>query len=270
MKISSRCVPIYPYPILYVNTTDNRKFLTISDVHIGCEDRIKRAGVYYDTRENVKELVDILLTVQARTGIKNLIILGDLKSSTSIISKSEWNNVPYFIQSLTNKFIIYLVPGNHDGNINQLLPSEVNLMLVKGMQLEDILFIHGHTTPRITPNLNKIIAGHLHPSLKKEGSIMNGKKVWVKICLTKGDSKPKDINTKLVRNLELILVPHFNKVLDFFIRSHNLNQEQNTKSKLPFLNNMLNKQGWKIQNALIYTLDGSLVGSGDDLNTLLY
>jgi metallophosphoesterase superfamily enzyme len=270
VEMSSRCVPIYPYPVLFVETVDCRKFLTISDVHIGCEDRFKRAGVSIDSRENVRELKDILITIQARTGISNLIILGDLKSSTNVISKSEWDNVPYFIQSLINKFTIYLVPGNHDGNINQLLPMNVNLMLVKGMQLEDILFIHGHTVPRITPNLNKIIAGHLHPILKKEGSIINGKKVWVKIHLTKGDSKSNDKNSNLVRNVELILVPHFNKVLDFFVSSQSRKLAPNKMSKLPFLDTMLNKQNWKIHNAYIYTLDGSLVGSGDDLNNLLY
>jgi metallophosphoesterase superfamily enzyme len=268
--MNSRCVPIYPYPILLVETVDNRKFLTISDVHIGCEDRIKRAGVFFDSKENVRDLIDVLITVQARTGINNLIILGDLKSSTNVISKSEWDNVPYFINSLTNKFTIYIIPGNHDGNLNQLLPMDVKLMLVKGMQLDDILFIHGHTTPKITPNLKKIIAGHLHPTLKIEGSILNGKKVWVKIRLIKTESKSSNLNSKFVRNVELILVPHFNKLLDFFVSSNNGKQRSDKKSILPLLDTMLNKQNWKIDSAFIYTMDGSLVGTTDDLNAMLY
>ena len=268
--MSSRCVPVYPYPILLVETVDNRKFLTISDVHIGCEDRLKRAGVFYDSKENVRDLIDVLITVQTRTGIHNLIILGDLKSSTNVISKSEWDNVPYFINSLTNKFTIYIIPGNHDGNLNQLLPTDVKLMLVKGMQFDDILFIHGHTTPRITPNLKKIIAGHLHPTLKIDGSILNGKKVWVKIRLIKNESKSSNLNSKFVRNVELILVPHFNKLLDFFVSSNNYKQRSDKKSILPLLDTMLNKQNWKIDSAFIYTMDGSLVGTTDDLNTMLY
>ncbi|MGD9672931.1 MAG: metallophosphoesterase [Candidatus Nitrosocosmicus sp.] len=266
----ARCVPIYPYPVLSVETSDNRKFLVISDIHIGCEDRIKQAGIYVDPKENVKDLVAILMTVQSKTGIENLIILGDVKSSTNVITRSEWDNVPYFIKNLTSKFNLYIIPGNHDGNLSLLLPVEVKLMLAKGMQLDNILFIHGHTIPKITKNLQKIIAGHLHPILKKEGSILNGKKVWVKIELSKSDANPNNLKGKIVRNIELILIPHFNNLLDFFTSSNKWQQRSNKRSVLPLLDTMLNKQKWIINNAFVYTLDGYLVGTTDDLSTMLY
>ena len=268
--MASRCVPVYPYPILLVETSDSRKFLTISDVHIGCEDRIRRAGILIDAKDNVRELVDTLMAVQVKTGINNLIILGDLKSSTNIISRSEWNNVPYFIRSLMDKFTVYIVPGNHDGNLSKLLPIEINLMLAKGMQLDDIVFIHGHAVPRITPNVRKIISGHLHPILRKEGSIISGKKVWVKILLTRTETRPTDENNSIVRKIEIILLPHFNDLLDFFYRPGKRKNVLNKKSKLPFLESMLNKHNWKIENAFIYTLDGSLVGTMEDLESMLY
>ncbi|HYF99426.1 MAG TPA: metallophosphoesterase [Candidatus Saccharimonadales bacterium] len=267
--MSSKCVPIYPHPILFVETSDNKKFLTISDVHIGCEDRANQAGVFVKTEDNVKSLLEILLTIQLRTGIENLIILGDLKSSTSIISRTEWNNVPYFIKTLMKTFTIYIIPGNHDGNIRQLLPDGVNLMLAKGMLLDHILFIHGHINPRIGPNLKKIIAGHLHPVMKKEGSILNGAKVWVKIDLSRVENNGI-VGKAVDRNLEVILVPHFNHFLDFFIRSSSRKFESNTKSKLPFLGNMLHKQNWQINNAYMYTLDGSIIGTVDDVRRMLY
>ena len=265
--MASRCVPIYPYPILLVEASDRRKFLTISDIHIGCEDRIRRAGVLIDAKDNVRDLVETLMAVQLKTEINNLIILGDLKSSTNVISRSEWDNVPYFIRSLMDKFTVYIVPGNHDGNLNQLLPTEINLMLAKGMQVDDILFIHGHTVPRITPNLRKIIAGHLHPILIKEGNIISGKKVWVKILLTNTETNRTN-NT--VRKIEIILLPHFNDLLDFFYRTSKRKNVLTKKSKLPFLDNMLNKHNWKIENAFVYTLDGSLVGTMEDLDSMLY
>ncbi len=268
--MATRCIPIYPYPILLVETSDNRKYLTISDVHIGCEDRIRHAGVLIDGKENVNELVETLMAVQVKTGINNLIILGDVKSSTSLISRSEWHNVPHFIRSLMNKFTVYIVPGNHDGNLSQLLPTDINLMLVKGMQVDDILFIHGHTIPKITPNLKKIIAGHLHPILRREGSIINGKKVWVKILLTNAETKSIFGYSNVIRRIELILLPHFNDLLDFFYSSDKRKNVLNKKSKLPFLDNMLFRHNWKIENAFIYTLDGSLVGTIEDLDTILY
>jgi metallophosphoesterase superfamily enzyme len=143
-------------------------------------------------------------------------------------------------------------------------------MLARGMQVDDILFIHGHTVPRITPKLRKIIAGHLHPILKKEGSIISGKKVWVKILLTSIETRPTNENNSIVRNIEIILLPHFNDLLDFFYRSGKRNNVLNRKSKLPFLDSMLNRHNWKIDNAFIYTLDGSLVGTMEDLDSMLY
>lgn len=268
--MASKCVPVYPYPILLVETSDSRRYLTITDVHIGCEDRIRRAGILIDTKENVRALVHTLMSAQVKTGINNLIILGDVKSSTNVISKTEWDNVPYFISSLMNRFTIYIIPGNHDGNLSQLLPKDINLMLVKGMKVDDILFIHGHTVPRISPNLKKIIAGHLHPTLRREGSIINGKKVWVKILLTHAETKVPTGKSIFVRKIELILLPHFNDFLDFFYGSGKRKNVLNNRSKLPFLESMLNKQNWKIENAFIYTLDGSLVGTIEDLHPLLY
>jgi uncharacterized protein len=269
ISMSSKCVPIYPYPVLLVETSDGKKFLTISDVHIGCEDRATKAGISVDTKDNVKYLVQTLLTIQSRTGINNLIILGDLKSSVSIISRTEWNNVPYFIMELMKTFTIYIIPGNHDGNLRQLLPEGVNFMLTKGMYVDDILFIHGHTVPRIGSGLKKIIAGHLHPVIKKEGSILNGTKVWVKIDLTRIESN-RTPGSGVGRSLELIIVPHFNRFLDFYIRSGSRKFEFRAKSKLPFLDSMLNKQNWRLDNAFMYTMDGSLVGTNDDVKRLLY
>ncbi|VFJ12726.1 metallophosphoesterase [Candidatus Nitrosocosmicus franklandus] len=268
--MASKCIPIYPYPILLVETSDYRKFLTISDVHIGCEDRIRRAGVLINPQENINSLVETLMTVHKDTGVSNLIILGDVKSSTNVISRSEWHTVPDFFRSLLNNFEVYIIPGNHDGNLSQLLPTDINLMLARGMQVDDILFIHGHSVPKITPNVKKIISGHLHPTLRKEGSIIHGKRVWIRILLSNGEYIPIASHISDAGRIEVIILPHFNDLLDFFYNSHKRKNVSNKKSKLPFLNSMLHKHKWKIDNAFIYTLDGSLVGTIADLDPILY
>ena len=155
--------------------------MVISDVHVGLEDKIKRNGILIDSRKNTDELIKLLTNIHLETGVKELIILGDLKSSIRIITRTEWDNVPYFLESLGKLFNIYLIPGNHDSNIDQLLPENVNIMLSKGMEINNILFTHGHTLPRIGMNIEKIIVGHLHPIILKEGSILHGNKIWVKI-----------------------------------------------------------------------------------------
>ena len=266
----NRCFPLYPHPILLIETSGSQKFLVISDVHIGLEDRIKRNGILIDSRKNTDELIKLLTDIRLGTGIKELIILGDLKASIRIITKTEWDNVPYFLESLSKLFNIYLIPGNHDGNINQLLPENINIMRSHGMEINNILFTHGHTLPRIGINIEKIIVGHLHPTIQKEGSILRGNRVWIKIRLTKKNSVGR--NHKIdVRNIELIIMPHFNNILDYYSKiNRNMSIGMPGKSKLPLLDKMINKLDWSIDKAFLFSMDGSIVGLEEQLTGLLY
>ena len=266
----NRCFPLYPHPILLIETWNSKRFLVISDVHIGLEDRIKRNGILIDSRKNTDELINLPMNIHLETGVKELIILGDLKASIRIITRTEWDNVPYFLESLGKLFNIYLIPGNHDGNINQLLPENINIMRSHGMEIDNILFTHGHTLPRIGMNVEKIIVGHLHPIILKEGSILNGNRIWVKILLTKKNSSGKDHNIN-TRNIELIIMPHFNSILDYYSKiNRNVSAGIPGKSKLPLLDKMINKMDWSIDKAFLFSMDGSLIGMEEQLTGLLY
>jgi putative SbcD/Mre11-related phosphoesterase len=266
----NKCFPLYPYPILLIETTGSKKFLVISDVHIGLEDRIKRNGILIDSRKNTDELIKLLTNMYVETGVKELIILGDLKASIRIITRTEWDNVPYFLESLGKLFKIYLIPGNHDGNINQLLPESINIMRSHGMEIDNILFTHGHTIPRIGMNVEKIIVGHLHPIIHKEGSILHGNRIWVKIRLTKKNLSGRDHNIN-ARNIELIIMPHFNSILDYYSRiNRNISGRMPGKSRLPLLDKMINKLDWSVDKAFLFSMDGSIIGLEEQLTGLLY
>jgi putative SbcD/Mre11-related phosphoesterase len=265
----SRCFPLYPHPILMIKTSGYKNFLVISDIHIGLEDKIRRNGILIDPRQNIDESIRLMTNIHWETGVNELIILGDLKSSIRIITRTEWDNVPYFLESLNKLFNIYLIPGNHDGNIKQLLPDNVNLMRSKGIEFDNILLTHGHTLPRIGMNVEKIIAGHLHPIIQKEGSILQGNKIWVKINLTKKDLLEKD-HKQNTRKLEMIIMPHFNNILDYYGKRNRNTSGTSGKSKLPLLDNMINRLNWSVEKAFLFTLDGSIIGSEVDLAELLY
>jgi len=265
----SRCFPLYPHPILMIETSGYKNFLVISDIHIGLEDKIRRNGILIDPRQNIDESIKLLTNIHWETGVNELIILGDLKSSIRIITRTEWDNVPYFLESLNKLFNVYLIPGNHDGNIKQLLPENVNLMRSKGIEFDNILLTHGHTLPRIGMNVEKIIVGHLHPIIQKEGSILQGNKIWVKINLTKKDLLEKD-HKQNTRKLEMIIMPHFNNILDYYGKRNRNTSGTSGKSKLPLLDNMINRLNWSVEKAFLFTMDGSIIGSEVDLAELLY
>jgi metallophosphoesterase superfamily enzyme len=200
-----------------------------------------------------------LTNIHLETGIEELIILGDLKSSIRVITRTEWDNVPYFLESLSELFNIYLIPGNHDGNIKQLLPENINLMRSQGMEIDNILFTHGHILPRIGMNVEKIVVGHLHPIIQKEGSILHGNKIWVKINLIKKNFLGNNYKQNK-RTIELIIMPHFNNILDYYSRINRNTAGTSGKSRLPVLDNM----------AFLFTMDGSIIGSEEELTGLLY
>lgn len=265
----SKCFPLYPHPILMIETSGYKNFLAISDIHIGLEEKMRRNGILFDPRQNIDESIKLLTNIHSKTGVNELIILGDLKSSLRIITRTEWDNVPYFLESLNKLYNIYLIPGNHDGNIKQLLPENVNLMRSKGMELDNILLTHGHTLPRIGLNAEKIIVGHLHPIIQKEGSILQGNKIWVKINLTKKDLFEKN-HKQNTRRLEMIIMPHFNNILDYYGKINRNTSGTSGKSKLPLLDNMINRLNWSVEKAFLFTMDGSIIGSEVDLAGLLY
>ena len=265
----SNFIPLYPDPILIIENSNFNRYLVISDIHIGFEDKINRNGVFIDPKKNVDELIEVLSNTINKTQIDNLIILGDLKSSVSVITKSEWNNVPYFIDSLSKLCNIYLVPGNHDGNITHLVSNNVNLMSVKGMEINNILLTHGHSIPTIGNNINKIVTGHLHPILIKEGNILNGQKVWIKIILKKNQKVSKNITRENPeRQIEFIIIPHFNNYLNHHVGS-TIEYYSKGKSKLPLLHNLITKKQWKMEEVFVISLEGAIVGSEKELNKIL-
>ncbi len=260
----SNFIPFYPYPILILENLNEEKYLIITDIHIGFEDEINRKGVFIDPKKNVEEIVELLSSIIFKTQIKNLIILGDLKSSIAIITRSEWNNVPYFLNSLSKLCNIYLIPGNHDGNIIHLISNDINLMSIKGMEINNILLTHGHALPAIGKNVDKIITGHLHPILIKEGSILNGQKVWIRIIL-----KKKEIGNH-ERKIEFIIIPHFNQYSNYN-ENYTLGKKINRKkNKLPLLNNLIIKKKWEIEQVFVISLDGAIIGSEHELNKILH
>lgn len=57
-----------------------------------------------------------------------------------------------------------LIPGNHDANIQRLVPDNITMVSSTGMVEENILLTHGHTMPsKNFSHVDKIIMGHIHP-----------------------------------------------------------------------------------------------------------
>ncbi len=245
-----RIVPSKPVMIL----EGKKKNLIATDFHIGFESDLTLNKIFIGKNSSIKETIDELSNIIDFEKPDSVILLGDIKSSIKTISKSEWDEVPLFFESIVKKCEVVLIPGNHDANIQKLVPKNISMISSTGMVLENILLTHGHTMPsKNFSHIDKIIMGHLHPVFFQDDSVLNGQRVWISIKTEKHNLFPDKIG-----EIEIIIIPSFNK---YFYATH---KKKYKKSISPIIEKI--KQ---ISSARIITLDGTILGDESLINQVL-
>ena len=198
--------PIHPHAAIFLED-EGRKYIIVSDLHIGLEADLLTKGITVSPNL-VSNMVAELLGLIKSEHADGIILLGDIKHTVGAISRQEWSDVPLFLKELSAKAEVYLVPGNHDSNIEQLVPVNVNMTTSKGMTLDDTLLVHGHSMPSdVRARVNRIVMGHIHPVFLKRGSVINGERVWLYIQARKeAIFAEKGI-------LDIVVAPTFNPYL---------------------------------------------------------
>jgi hypothetical protein len=113
--------------------------------------------------------------------------------------------------------------------------------------------------------------------LLKEGNILNGQRVWIRIILSKAETNSrkdnKGNNQRVMikeRKIEFIIVPHFNNYLNYYSGfDFETRDKKKDRTKLPLLNSLIIKKGWEIEQVFIISLDGSVIGSENELKKIL-
>ena len=231
------------YPALIIEGQE--KNLVITDLHIGFEDNLSQNNIFLGKNTTVNESIKEVEKILVKTKPDSLILLGDIKSGIKSITKTEWNDVPIFLEKIKKRINITIIPGNHDANIEKLIPEGISLATTKGIIIEDTLLTHGHTMPSENfSSVSKIIMGHVHPVFFQEKSIINGERVWVTIKCNKQKIFPSKTG-----NLEIIIIPTFNK---HFYTAH---KKFYKKSISPILDRR------EVLEAKILTLDSRIIGN---------
>jgi hypothetical protein len=244
----TRIVQSHPALIL----EDTIRYLVVTDLHIGFENTLAANNIYVEPTVIVQETLSDLRTIIKSEKPDSLILLGDIKSGIDSISKIEWQAVPVFFE-IAKEIDTILVPGNHDGNIQRLLPENVRVASSSGIIIGDTLLTHGHTFPSENiSQVNKIIMGHVHPIFFREGSVLDGQRVWVSLKTEK-----RNIFPSLQGEIEIIVVPTFNK---YFYAGH----KKYKKSISPIIERVK-----EAISAKIVTLDGSIIGNESLLENVI-
>ena len=254
---------LHPHPALLLveeHARPPRYYLVISDLHIGFESDLNLRGIIVDSKYSLNSMLEELRHIIESHHIDGVIILGDVKSSIRNISKQEWNEIPEFFNILSKHTIIYLVPGNHDGMIQFLIPQNINIMSVKGMVLEETLLVHGHVMPSSArSSITRIVMGHIHPIFSKCGSVLDGRRIWVYIKV-----KSDMIFPGTARTLDIVIMPSFNNEIYAIHKGyHKLFHKGYHNSIAPIIKRAIEFNA--IKKAMVVALDGSILSDDSEV-----
>jgi putative SbcD/Mre11-related phosphoesterase len=273
-----------PQPAALIKT-GRTKTLVIADPHLGWELALQEKGIHVPSQ--TPKLTKKLTTLLTKHKPNALLILGDVKYTVVTTEPGEWHDIPeFFTQIRQHVNDIGIIRGNHDANIEPLLPENVKLLPATGTIIGDIGLFHGHKWP--SPTLLKcktLIMGHVHPVVvfRDPAGFKITKQVWVKArCDTSKLSKallqkhkirientPADTVKKHYKftpqSAEVIMMPSFND----FLGGRAINEIRSGKEGQPQMIGPLLRSGMvDMDHADVYLLDGMYLGTLNQLRNM--
>jgi putative SbcD/Mre11-related phosphoesterase len=274
-----------PQPAALVKNEKTRTLL-ISDPHIGWEMELQQKGIHVPSQTN--KLITKLIAVLTDVKPDALVVLGDVKYTVMKSEFGEWRDVPEFFKQL-QPYVpkISIVRGNHDANLEPLLPENVTLLPATGAVIGDVGVFHGHKWP--SPELlgcKTLVMGHLHPVVvfRDPTGLKMNRQVWLradvdseamaKVLLRKANIKVKEtvegtlkenFNIKL-KTAELYIMPSFND----FLGGRPIN-ETRPKKELgveALIGPVLRSEAVDIDDSELYLLDGTNLGTLNQLRNM--
>jgi putative SbcD/Mre11-related phosphoesterase len=274
---------VRPYPALLLEE-EHERFLVVADLHIGWEGALAEKGIHLpsQTPRFMKKILRLIRSCNP-TG---LIFLGDVKHSIAKVKTEEWQAIPDLFETLTEQVSdIRVIPGNHDGGLEALLPTSVTLVPTKGIAIGSVGVFHGHAWP--APELlgcQTLVTGHVHPmvAFRDPLGFRITRQVWVKARCDKtrlAKALLKYLNIKVdtdpvssleqhfdmkVRAENLFIMPSFND----FLGGQLVNRKGRGKGAgSRFIGPILRSKSVDFNEAELFLLDGTFIGTVEQLSS---
>jgi len=222
--------------------------IIVGDTHFGMEAKLRRRGIYEE--QFSMKLFERLRELVVRHKAKKVIFLGDVKEDITMLdAKTE-----EILSKLAMLCEITIVRGNHDGGIERC--GNAKIVPAGGFVYEGLGLLHGHSWPADELlSCRHMVSGHQHPMVTMTDAF--GKKhresVWIVAPADEKQMSPRYKNFN--RHVELILMPAFNPLVGSTI---NYDEKEHLG---PVLNNKL----FKLNDALVFRLDGTGLGRLTDI-----
>ncbi|MGD0449837.1 MAG: metallophosphoesterase [Candidatus Bathyarchaeia archaeon] len=276
---------LWPNPAALVKW-EKTKTLLIADPHLGWETSFQEKGIHVPSQ--TEKILNKLTAIISKYKPQELVILGDVKYTVISSELGEWHDVPDFFVKL-QKYVgsIAIVRGNHDANLEPLLPENIKLLPATGAIIGDIGIFHGHKWP--SPALLKcktLVMGHLHPVVvfRDPAGFKITRQIWMKAnCNTEALGKIllQKHNIKIEGNVaetlrkhyaaslkakEIFIMPSFND----FLGGRPVNETRPRKEigTESLIGPVLRSEAVDVDNSELYLLDGTYLGTLNQLRSL--
>lgn len=276
---------LLPYPAALIKN-GKTKILLIADPHIGWEIALQEKGIHVPSQ--TQKLLAKLTSIITQYKPDQLVVLGDVKYTVVRAELGEWHDIPDFFSELTGIVSnVSVVRGNHDANLDPLLPENVSLLPATGLVIGDVGVFHGHMWP--SPALlacKTLVMGHVHPVVvfRDPAGFKINRQVWMKakcntellakIFLQKHNVKIEGtVNETLRRHYgfkarasELFIMPSFND----FLGGRPINEAHPRKQEggEVLIGPLLRSEAVDVDNSEVYLLDGTYLGTLNQLKKL--
>jgi putative SbcD/Mre11-related phosphoesterase len=268
---------LLPYPAALIKTAKKRT-IVIADPHIGWETALQAKGIHVPSQ--TPRILNKLVALLEEHKPDQLLIIGDVKFTVVKSELGEWHDIPDFFNQLQKHVSdISVIRGNHDANLEPLLPEKVKLLPATGVVVGDVGLFHGHKWP--TPALLKcktLVMGHVHPTVvfRDPSGFRVSNQAWVKAkcnteqltktLLQRHKIKIEETAEATVKkhfgfapvSSEVLIMPSFND----FLGGRAMNETRPGKEgQATMIGPMLRSGMLDLDNAEIYLLDGTYLGT---------
>jgi putative SbcD/Mre11-related phosphoesterase len=232
------------------------KALVIAELHLGLEHELFKKGIKIPSQREKFQIE--LERLKKLTKAKNLVVIGDIKHKVPGMSLREERELPKLLEFLEENFSkVFLVKGNHDDFLEEIVPKGVKVYGSRGFRLGKHGFFHGHAWPsKRLMQCDYLFLAHLHPGIefRDKFGFRSVEQVWIKSELDVEKVK-KRYKIKKTGKLNVVIVPAFNQLLGSMSLNKLIEKEKpGIIAKLT-----------DIEKSKVYLLDGTFLGYLKDL-----
>lgn len=281
--------PVTGQPALLLEKGTDR-VVVIADLHLGWEVTLARQGIHVPSQ--VPRLLERLQKIIWETAARKVVLLGDVKHAVAKVELEEWRYVPEFFEKLVTIVPeVEVVPGNHDGNLEALVPPSVKISNSQGIvQWDTVGLMHGHAWPN--PQLlgcKYMVMGHLHPvvAFTDQLGFRMTRQVWVRthtnpkklaegvlkhegVKLSQSGDPIEKANMEFkvdVREADCIIAPSFNDYLGGQPVNRPFSEDTMPNLK-EYLGPLLQSGAVDLDEGEAYLFDGTFLGKIEQLRQL--